>query len=123
VDRSAAQAKLAALGASPIAPAGADEAELDANIEQRLRKLGYLPQSGKVSQTQLAEAEKKFITEHKGDANPSMDIDLLMALIDDKLQKENARQNTPAQWSGARPATRPAGMPPASTYANQGPAP
>src|SRR5207302_1885857 len=72
----------------------------------------------------VANAAKKFIVDHKNDANTSSDIDDLNALLGRLQEKENERQNrSPAQWSGQRPATRPSMAPPASTYANQGPAP
>jgi cell wall-associated NlpC family hydrolase len=119
INRRGAAGKLAAQGAKPLAAPDAGERAETKQLTDQLRKLGYLPQTGAVSQQQLADAIKKFLTEHKDDANPPQDIDSLMALVDDLLAKQNSRQNkSPAQWSGQSPASRPSSLPSGGSYSN-----
>jgi cell wall-associated NlpC family hydrolase len=118
VDRRGAAGKLGlAHGARALsAPDSAEQGE-SKQVEDQLKKLGYLPQTGKISQQQFADAVKKFLTDHKDDANPPKDIDSLMAMLDDLLAKQNSRQSS-AQWSGQAPASRPSMLPSGGSYSN-----
>lgn len=101
--------------------------DIDAQITDKLQDLGYLPKPpAKISKDQIDEATRKFITDNLDNADISGDIELLIGLLEAKMQKQNASRNGGGGgMQGARPPEggRPSGLPPAQTYANRGPAP
>jgi cell wall-associated NlpC family hydrolase len=100
---------------------------LDEQITDKLRDMGYLPKPPeKVSKEQVDAATQKFITDNLDNADISGDIELLIGLLEAKMQKQNARANGGGGgMRGSRPPEggRPSGLPPSSTFANRGPAP
>jgi cell wall-associated NlpC family hydrolase len=116
---------MATLEARPVGDAPADT--LDSQITDKLRDMGYLPKPPeKVTKEQVDAATQKFIVDNLDNENISGDIELLIGLLEAKMQKQNARANGGGGgMRGARPPEggRPSGLPAASNYANRGPAP
>ena len=129
-DRKGAQARLSqgAVRSETVQPTQAarglsNDVELQQLTEQ-LQKMGYLPKPpAKVDQKMLEEAVKKAIGENIDNPNPDMDVEQLFAMIEAMLQKENGRRNGGGGARPGAPTQRPGSLPPASNYANRGPAP
>ncbi len=112
---------MATMEARPVGEPPVDE--LDQEITSKLRDMGYLPKEpAKVSKDQIDEATRKFITDNLDNENISGDIELLIGLLEAKMQKQNARNNGGGGgMQGTRPqGQRPGGLPPAGSNSRGG---
>lgn len=98
--------------------------DLDKQITEQLQNQGYLPKPpAKISKDELDAATRKFITDNLDNENISGDIELLMSLLEAKMQKQNARANGGGGgMRGSRPPEggRPAGLPASGTNSRGG---
>ena len=97
--------------------------DIEGELLEKMRKLGYVPQSGTVTRPQFEAAAQKFVKEHKNDLAGVQDVDDLFALLDRLIAEDNAKHNKAPAWNGQSPAQRSGMLPSGSTYANQGPSP
>jgi cell wall-associated NlpC family hydrolase len=114
--------QLAAMAAR--ATALADEGPEKQALVEQLQKMGYLPKPpAQITEKMFEDASRKAITDHLGDIDPSLDAEQLMSLIESMLMKKNAGANGGGGARSGGSTQRPGMLPPASTYANRGPAP
>lgn len=113
---------MATLEARPVGEPPVDA--LDQQITDKLRDMGYLPKPpAQVSKDQIDAATQKFITDNLDNENISGDIELLLGLLEAKMQKQNARANGGGGgMRGSRPPEggRPSGLPPSSSMGRGG---
>jgi cell wall-associated NlpC family hydrolase len=123
--------KLASASVQATRGVSADDAQLDKQLTAQLQKLGYLPPPpAKIDAAALDAATRKAIEDAlktldrlpPGGELPN-DMEALLALVESKLQRQNARANGGGGARPGAPTQRPASLPPASTYASRGPAP